>query len=273
MPQSFATGVRVLYDPSQSAGQIYTYDYTNNTGKQLKLGVPGGGAGYDPGIVFSDPIVSDAIFKEDIFLEGYLYNWWDGAYRTLSRDSITGNAHWSDERLKEEIATIPDALSTLHQLRGVKFQWNEEGISRLTSNIETEYRSKSGTKEDNEALWAEKRAEAEEKLSQTQYGFIAQELEKVFPDWVLTGEDGYKKINVEQMTGVIVQGVNELNERTTAQAATIADLQSENASLKSQLAALEKQIADQAALDAKIEARLARLEKAADTKKQTVSLK
>lgn len=81
----------------------------------------------------------------------------------------------SDENLKKDIHTIPDALPRLLELRGVNFKWRaqEEGDDR--------------------------------------FGFIAQEIEPLFPELVMEDTRGYKMVNIQGITPVIVESIKELN--------------------------------------------------------------
>jgi hypothetical protein len=119
--------------------------------------------------------------------------------------SLTQN---SDERLKKDILTIENALEKTNQLRGVSYTWK--------------------TDKQNE---------------NPQIGVIAQKVEKVFPEFVHTDEDGMKSVNYAQMTAVLIEAVKELNSQ-------IQDLQKENASLQAQA---DKQT--------ELENRLAKIEK------------
>ena len=40
-------------------------------------------------------------------------------------------------------------------------------------------------------------------------GFIAQEVEQVYPDWVKTDKRGYKQVNLEHLNAVLVNAVKE----------------------------------------------------------------
>jgi hypothetical protein len=44
-------------------------------------------------------------------------------------------------------------------------------------------------------------------------GVIAQDVEKVFPDAVVTGEDGYLRVDYHGLVGVLVEAVKELADR------------------------------------------------------------
>jgi len=75
----------------------------------------------------------------------------------------------SDINLKENIRPIEDSLSKVLQLNGVSFDWKE--------------------------------------TQQPSVGVIAQELEKVFPELVRTGEN--KSVNYNGLIGVLIEAVKE----------------------------------------------------------------
>jgi hypothetical protein len=77
----------------------------------------------------------------------------------------------SDTNLKENIETVENALETVNSLRGVKFDWKEN--------------------------------------HRTSYGVIAQELEEVLPDLVITKE--LKTVNYNGLIGVLIEAVKELS--------------------------------------------------------------
>lgn len=88
----------------------------------------------------------------------------------------------SDERLKENIGLIPDPLEQLSSLNGVTFS----------------YRDPSGPSKEG-----------------TQYGFIAQDYQEVFPEYVQEDENGH--LHIRQATfaveALLVEAVKELQER------------------------------------------------------------
>jgi hypothetical protein len=65
-----------------------------------------------------------------------------------------------------------------------------------------------------------------------QYGFLAQDLEKIIPDMVLTRPDGYKNVNYNQLFGVLVQGFKEQDAIVTENTAAITTLNAQIAELK-----------------------------------------
>lgn len=91
--------------------------------------------------------------------------------------TATGNVTgYSDETLKDNIQTIPDALDKVIQLRGVEFDRKDiEGNPH-------------------------------------QIGVIAQEVEKVIPEVVMTHEDGIKSVAYGNLVGLLIEAIKELKE-------------------------------------------------------------
>jgi len=106
----------------------------------------------------------------------------------------------SDARLKTNINTMTGSLDNILKLRGVTFNWKE---------------SSNPTK--------------------TQYGFIAQEVEKVFPDLVGTDSNGFKTVNYNGVIPVLTEAIKTQQEE-------IESLKSENEQLKSTLEQLLKRV-------------------------------
>jgi len=80
----------------------------------------------------------------------------------------------SDQRHKQNIHSLKNALTKLQGLRGVSFKWKDN-----TQNADT------------------------------QIGLIAQEVEKVLPELVSTDSDGYKSIAYGKLTAVLVEAIKE----------------------------------------------------------------
>ena len=92
----------------------------------------------------------------------------------------------SDERIKKNIVTIPDALTKVAALRGVNFKWKDET---------------KGTK--------------------LRMGLIAQEVEAVIPEVIYTQEEAYineseeeegglKAVEYQYITGLLIEAIKEL---------------------------------------------------------------
>jgi hypothetical protein len=104
----------------------------------------------------------------------------------------------SDVRYKKDIYKINNSLSNLMKIRGVNyyFKYND-------------FKDKNFSKE-------------------KQIGFIAQEIETIFPELVFTDEDGYKSVDYAKITPVLVEAIKELKNE-------IDGLRNENNSLKAEI--------------------------------------
>ena len=80
--------------------------------------------------------------------------------------------------------TSEGATSQLGKLKGVSWKWREEAP-----------------------------AQARE---QPGMGVIAQDVERVFPELVTTGDDGYKRVNYAGLIGPLIEAVKELDARVKA---------------------------------------------------------
>lgn len=153
----------------------------------------------------------DVTFTKNFYLDGWLYYLWSGVYRNLQVDGTNNNALWgsSDRRLKQDIASIEHPLERITSLRGVQFRWNEAGMQHLTRDIECGYKSVSGTTEADRALWNRLRSKRRHELDRTTIGFIAQEVEEVFPSWVRE-KDGYLELETRELNALLVEAIKQL---------------------------------------------------------------
>lgn len=93
----------------------------------------------------------------------------------------------SDERLKENIEIIPNALSKVQQIRGVTFDWTDE------------YLEKQGGEDD----YFHRKHDS---------GVIAQDVERVLPELVAERPDGTKAVRYEKLVAVLIEAVKELKQ-------------------------------------------------------------
>jgi|TARA_B110001454_G_scaffold165700_1_gene155482 hypothetical protein len=89
----------------------------------------------------------------------------------------------SDCRLKKYIKPISNALDKIDQIRGVEFDW------KVTD---------------------EKMEEEVHSFEGHDVGVIAQEIEAVLPEVVVTRDNGYKAVNYEKIVPLLIQGIKEL---------------------------------------------------------------
>jgi hypothetical protein len=102
----------------------------------------------------------------------------DPAYKLDVDGTIRGdNVSASDIRWKKNIDPIEGSLEKVKQLQGVHYDWKDEN-----------------------------------KDQSRQIGFIAQDVEKIFPELVKTDDKGYKSMNYSKVVTVLVESVKELDD-------------------------------------------------------------
>lgn len=118
-----------------------------------------------------------------------------------------GGGSWSsasDIRLKKNVQPLDDALGRLLRLRGVTFQYIDPN--------------------------------AIHELPGERIGMIAQEVEKVVPDWVGVRDDGYKTVTHRGFEALTVEALRQLREE---QDTAVESLRAENDALRARLDSLE----------------------------------
>ena len=86
----------------------------------------------------------------------------------------------SDERLKTNITPILDGLNKIGEIKGYEYDW-----------VENEHHENVGH----------------------DIGVIAQEIEKIAPEAVVTRENGYKAVRYEKLIPLLIQAIRELNKK------------------------------------------------------------
>lgn len=124
-----------------------------------------------------------------------------------------GNPFWnttSDERLKTEIEPLHAALCLVNQVRPVTFRYAPAHRAANPGIPDTQ-----------------------------QYGVIAQEFAKVFPDFVSTNRDGFLSVNTSPLIFANTAAIQELHAQVKSRDVRIQTLESQVAALQKNLAALE----------------------------------
>jgi len=98
-----------------------------------------------------------------------------------------GSGCCSDRRYKQNITPIDSALEKVVKLQGVTFTWN-----RATYPLQFFCEGK-------------------------QMGLIAQDVENIIPEVVLTNAEGYKSISYDKLTAVLIEAVKEMKQRMNSQ--------------------------------------------------------
>jgi hypothetical protein len=121
----------------------------------------------------------------------------------------------SDARLKDQVADYAGALDRINALRPVTYHYRDAGKAAFQPEG-------------------------------THLGFVAQEMQQVFPQWVSEGDDGHLMLSMRGFEAVAVGALQELsveNELQSQQDAThsqrLSELEAENAELRARLQRLE----------------------------------
>ncbi|WP_374030164.1 tail fiber domain-containing protein [Bdellovibrio bacteriovorus] len=131
----------------------------------------------------------------------------------------------SDARLKKDVVTLPDALEKALQLRGVNFAWKADNNKTV--------------------------------------GFIAQEVEQVYPELVRTdAKSGYKAVQYGNIVAVLVEALKqEHRERVENQNLCQAEVKNISRQIASAQSATEERVRVLEKENQELKARLERLEK------------
>jgi hypothetical protein len=100
---------------------------------------------------------------------------------TISGTAWCSSGIWtgSDIRWKKNITEIDDALSNVLKLKPVTYQWKTDEFPGMNFT------------------------------NDVQIGLIAQDVEKVFPNLVMTNNNGYKAVSYEKLSVILLEGMKE----------------------------------------------------------------
>ncbi|MBP3738829.1 MAG: tail fiber domain-containing protein [Muribaculaceae bacterium] len=117
----------------------------------------------------------------------------------------------SDERLKEDVEPLEQSLDALSALSSVSYRYKPGKTPDYAIDPETErLLEQDGHKSDNEFF---AKYYAKEAHGERHYGFIAQEVQKIFPELVHTDKDGYLSVDYIGVIPLLVNAVQELRGR------------------------------------------------------------
>ena len=126
--------------------------------------------------------------------------------------NCTGGTCSSDIRWKKDIQPLSNSLSNIVKLQGVTYHWRTDEFSDKDFS------------------------------SDQQIGFIAQEVEKVYPELVKTNNEGYKSMDYMSITAILLEGIKEQQQIIEQQQELITTLQQEDKTQQNTLEAVLKRI-------------------------------
>ena len=175
-------------------GSVASNGVEGETNVQGASGVYGGNTGAGYGVAGRTTGAGSAIFGDNTSTTGYSGNF---TGRVLIQSCIIINGYGtlgtcpSDVRLKTNIEPLTGSLDKLSRLRPVTYEWRNPEVQGGQTG--------------------------------TQYGFIAQEVERAIPEWVSTNDSGFKAVSKKGLDVMLVASVqtlkfenDELRERVKA---------------------------------------------------------
>lgn len=139
---------------------------------------------------------------------------WPSCIFEVNGDSyISGTWYPSDANFKKNVKPFSSGLELLRNLKPVNYEYRDDVYTKQKEGDKTGPIKMNFTKG-------------------KQFGFLAQDLEKVIPEMVATRGDGSKMVNYNQLFGVLVKGFQEQDEKVTENATSIATLTAQIAELK-----------------------------------------
>ena len=163
----------------------------------------------------------------------------------------------SDESYKENISSINNSLNTIRQMRGVTYKLKEQADeSTITNTLQSDVSSRD-TLSARSPVPVEivNKIKAEKKRKKA--GFIAQELEEIFPEAVYTLPNGKKAIAYSEIIPLLVEAIKEQQNEIDKQQNEIDELRrSKNVQTRSAIGAVDEQSDVNSLLDEKLKAKL-----------------
>jgi hypothetical protein len=147
----------------------------------------------------------------------------NGCVKRFDGNGLVGTCV-SDRRFKRDITPFGPLLSSVAALRPVHYFWRSADFP--------------------ERQFGESRA----------YGLIAQEVEQILPDLVVTGDDGYKAVDYSKLPLLTIQAVKELTAKNDALTGRVTELEravKETDALKSRIGELERLLTELLAASAR----------------------
>jgi Chaperone of endosialidase len=174
-----------VYGSSFSGNGIH--GQTNTAYASGVYGVQISGSGYGVAGRLSPYGNGFAIYGDNVSTTGWAGNFNGRVYVNTGlqvvNTCVSGNCT-SDERLKKNIQPLTNSLETIIKLRPVSFEWINPRPFDRTAGIHI--------------------------------GFVAQDVEKVKPEWVQTDTDGFKTINRDTLPMLMVDSIKTLKTENDA---------------------------------------------------------
>lgn len=121
---------------------------------------------------------------------------------------VQNSSELSDVRLKRNVSNIEGSLDLIKKLQGIRYDFYPKPIGQKV--MEDLNEAKPTNEKERQAVEKAK-AEIEQinAPSMGQYGFSAQDIQKIMPEIVTTSEDGYLAVNYSAFIPILVEALKE----------------------------------------------------------------
>ena len=213
----------------QSVGYCHTYtDRPNFLFNQTVLSINGD---------FGSYYTSDLIFKTGVSYYNY-----SGDIRMTIKNSngfvgigntnpsylldvngvirVVTTTYQSDERLKNNIKDVSGALTSLINLKGKTFNLNPPAGNTISTNLKPINTAKTDTSK----LQKSPQVTDSTLFNRSHIGFLAQDVQKVFPELVYADKDGMLSVDYVSLIPVLVESIKEQQSTINELKATLEEL-------------------------------------------------
>jgi Chaperone of endosialidase/Head domain of trimeric autotransporter adhesin len=193
--------------------------FWGSSGNNYGIGIQSNQLQIHTDISFSDIVFgfgSSASLTENMRIKGN-GNVGIGTNNPLQKLQVAGNicasgtiGSCSDIRYKKDFVPVNGSLSSVLALNGIYYYWKKDEFPDMQFN------------------------------DKRQLGFSAQEVEKLFPEIVMTDTNGYKSVDYGRLTPVLVEAVKEQQKQINEQQQGIDELKKDKLQMQEQINELKK---------------------------------
>lgn len=162
-----------------SGNSVTSNGISGTSGSAIASGVYGDNTFSGYGVAGRTSGIGSAIYGDNTSPTGFA-GYFNGNVRVIGNLCATGTiGACSDARFKTDVEQLSHSLDNILKMRGVAYHWkrNEFPERRFDENLHV--------------------------------GFIAQEVEQIYPEMVITERDGYKSVDYARLTPVLVEAIKE----------------------------------------------------------------